>query len=332
MIIDNVQINADLINIIIELKNELQLNGIEYFHKIRDVGKDVQVCCPYHKDGQERKPSAGIRKEDGLFHCFTCGEVHSLHEVISHCFGKNDNGVYGWSWIIKNFGMIEKEERKDVEIDFSRNKRNIKSSILDDNYNSKFFVSEKELKKYRYIHPYMYKRRLTDEIIELFDIGYDRINHCITFPVRDKVGNCLFIARRSIRTKFFSYPKGVEKPLYGLYELTKHFKPYGIPEEESLIVCESMLDALTAWVYGKYAVALNGLGNQLQFKQLRDLPCRELILATDNDEAGAKARARIRENVSNKLIREYDYNSFPAHAKDLNDLSKEEFYALEKIF
>lgn len=340
--IDKTQINADLYDILLELKQQLSYNGVQLFHKIEpgnELNKDVQVCCPYHKEGQEKRPSAGFRKKDGLFHCFTCGEVHSLPEVISHCFGKNDNGLFGWSWLLKNYVTAEREDRKDVEITFERDSVSHKGSILDNsNSNQPTYVSEEELDSYRYTHPYMYKRKLTDDVIERFDIGYDKNTRCITFPVRDINGKTLFIARRSVVSKFFNYPQGVEKPLYGLYELnaTKminghpvHILP-SFPKE--IIVCESMLDALTCWVYGKYAVALNGLGNYLQFEQLRNLPCRELILATDNDEAGAKARERIRKHVRNKIISQYDYDSFPDGAKDINDLTKEQFEALKKIF
>ena len=65
----------------------------------------------------------------------------------------------------------------------------------------------------------MYERGLTDEVIEEFDIGYDKDTRCITFPVRDKSGGTLFVARRSVDTKYFNYPKEAEKPLYGLFEL-----------------------------------------------------------------------------------------------------------------
>ena len=346
--IDKTQINANLYDILIELKQQLSYNGVQLFHKIEpgnELNKDVQVCCPYHKEGQEKRPSAGFRKKDGLFHCFTCGEVHSLPEVISHCFGKNDNGLFGWSWLLKNYVTAEREERKDVEITFERGNVSHKSSILDNNnFNQPAYVSEEELDSYRYTHPYMYKRKLTDEVIELFDIGYDKNTRCITFPVRDITGKTLFIARRSVDTKFFNYPQGVEKPLYGLYEYTRieseiskgimmmRYPPNLLDGLKEVIVCESMIDALTCWVYGKYAVALNGLGNYLQFEQLRNLPCRELILATDNDEAGAKARERIRKHVKNKIISQYDYDSFPKGAKDINDLTEEQFKALKKIF
>ena len=91
-----------------------------------------------------------------------------------------------------------------------------------------------------------------------------------------------------------------------------------------------MIDALTCWVYGKQAVALNGLGNNLQFKQLRELPCRKYILATDMDERGLSARERIKKNVPNKLITQYvwDVNK----AKDINDMDKQMFDKLQEIF
>lgn len=340
MIINNIQFNCDLSQIIEELQSQLALNHIPLMQKIHETPSDIMVQCPYHGNGQEKRPSAGIRKSDGQFHCFACGEVHSLQEVISHCFGHYDDmlGKFGWTWLLKNFATVEVENRKDVDLDFSRNTSNHTANMDSQNY-----VTEEELDKYRYYHPYWKERKITDErLIELFDLGYDKKSRCITFPIRDIQGRTLFIARRSVDTKYFNYPAGVEKPLYGLYEYLTHVqtsvdklrtqrsgKSYFLEKANEVIVCESMLDALTAWQYGKYAVALNGLGNDLQFKQLRSLPCRKLILATDNDTAGMAARKRIRQNIRNKIVTEY---ILPEGKKDLNDLEKCEFDALEEIF
>ena len=338
MIINDIQFNCELSDILAELVSQLRVNNIPLIAKQRDSGDHIQITCPYHSNGMERKPSAGLRKSDGIFHCFACGEVHSLPEVISHCFGHDEDliGTWGWTWLLKNFAIVQVEERKDVELDFSRGKKasnNNRVGIRSNNY-----ISDEELDKYRYTHPYMYKRGLTDEVIEMFDIGYDRDMQAITFPVRDIHGNCLFIARRSVNTKFFNYPEGVEKPLYGRYELAKYGEKvvaFGselrrVPKYKEVIVCESMLDALSFWTVGKYAVALNGLGNELQFKQLRNLPCREIILATDMDERGLAARERIRKNLNGtKLIAEY---FFPKGRKDANDCTKEELKNLQKIY
>ena len=359
MIINEVQFNVELIDILQELISQLRANNIQLIQKYKEGPTHIQICCPYHANGMERRPSAGLRKEDGMFHCFACNEVHSLQEVISYCFGYVDDvvGTFGWKWLLKNFATIEVEERKDVKLDFRRFERNSRmvrnfcgSNTLDsgNNDNLRQNVPESELVKYRYIHPYMYKRGLTDEIIEIFDIGYDASTDCITFPIKDINGNCLFVARRSVKTKWFNYPEGVEKPLYGLYEINKcvydfiakntsrdldgyiHRFSYEETYPKEIIVCESMLDALSFWTVGKYAVALNGLGNELQFQQLRDLLCRKIILATDMDERGLAARKRIRKNMQNtKIITEY---IFPKGRKDANECTKEELMNLEEIF
>ena len=62
----------NLIDILQELKNQLAINQIYLFNTIKDLSEDLMVSCPFHKEGQERKPSCGIRKEDGWLHCFTC--------------------------------------------------------------------------------------------------------------------------------------------------------------------------------------------------------------------------------------------------------------------
>ena len=349
MTINDTYFEAELPEILAELQHQLALNQIPLLQKSKDSGDDIMVQCPYHGNGQERRPSAGIRKRDGLLHCFACGETHTLNEVISHCFGHYEDliGSFGYKWLCKNFATVAVEDRKPIELNLSRRTKK-EATSLDRQSNENPYVTEQELDKYRYYHPYWAKRGITDEwIIELFDLGYDRTSNCITMPVRDIDGNCLFVARRSVKTKWFNYPRSATKPLYGLYELSKFWKgeynmnfedEYGIshdireiarPWVDEVIVCESMIDALTAWQYGKYTLAMSGLGTRLQFQQLSNLPCRKLILATDNDKAGMEARKRIRANVRNKIITEY---LLPEGKKDLNDLTKEEFDNLQEVF
>jgi len=332
MRINDILFNAELEDILEELRTQLIINHIPLLQKApRESGNSLQIQCPYHGEGQERKASAGIRKSDGMFHCFACNEIHTLPEVISYCFGHYDDvlGKFGWSWLLKNFATIEKEKRN-VNVDIHRYNIKVHHSSRDDSdiIQDDGFISEQELDSYRYYHKYWEERGIVDEnIIELFDLGYDKNTRCITFPVRDVHGNCLFVARRSVKTKFFSYPEGVKKPLYGLYELNAtilvnghevHILP-NFPKE--IIVCESMIDCILLWQAGHCAVALNGLGNDLQFKQLQNLPCRKIILATDNDEAGMKARARIRKNIKNKLLTEI---IFPQGIKDVGECDKNE--------
>lgn len=338
MIINDTMFPVDLITIIQELRSQLTTNHIHLLNKVFDSGDDIMVCCPYHKEGQERRPSAGIRKSDGLFHCLACGETHSLPEVISYCFGYNDHfGREGYKWLCKNFATVEVQNREAIKIDLARNHISDKSSILANNNSSEFTrVTEEELEQYRYTHPYMYKRGLTDDIIDMFDIGYDRNTNAITFPVRSVSGNCLFVARRSVSSKRFDIPKGVEKPLYGLYEIFRsdvidgsllHRLPC-TPKE--VYVCEGLFDCLRLWCNGKFAVAGFGcLFNAVQIKQLQLLPTRKLILATDNDKAGLEANDRLRRLIKNKIITEV---ILPEGRKDIGECTDEEIQNLKEVF
>ena len=194
---------AGELEVLNELKTQLALNGIQRFAEFKPGPRNIQFNCPIHADGQERRPSCGIstvNKEGvpaGTVHCFTCGYTATLEQMISHCFGKDDDGVFGREWLIKNFLTISIENRKDIILDLQRGNNK-------DNLNK--YISEQELDSYRYYHPYMYKRRLTNEVIEQFDVGYDNrfelkdkfgkvksVLKCLTFPVRDINGNTLFI-------------------------------------------------------------------------------------------------------------------------------------------
>ena len=321
---------ASELEVLNELKTQLALNGIQRFAEFKPGPRNIQFNCPIHADGQERNPSCGISiiNQEGVpagtVHCFTCGYTASLEQMISHCFGKDDEGAFGREWLIKNFLTISIENRKDIILDLQRDNNKIANN----------YITEEELDSYRYYHPYMYKRKLTDEIIEKFDVGFDKhfelkdkfgkvksVLRCLTFPVRDINGNTLFIARRSVDIKFFHYPEGVNKPIYGLYELPKDAK--------EVIVCEGILDALTCYVYGKPAVALLGLGTEYQYDQLRKLGCRKIITALDPDEAGQKATARLKKALQgNKLVTSY----MIPEGKDVNDLTKKEFENLQELF
>lgn len=337
MKINDTIINADCETVIAELQRQLAINNIPYLQRTINGASNIQVQCPFHGNGQERHPSAGIRKSDGVFHCFSCDARHTLPEVISYCFGQNDVlGKWGMRWLLRNFSATSIEERKDVKIDFGRNTSTNKDSSMDSSDTDKLIsvVSEQELYGYRYYHEYWKERGITEDwLIELFDLGYDIKTKCITFPMHDENGNCVFVARRSVKTKYFNYPSDVEKPLYGLHELKQYFMQQheGISDfyygAYKLYITESMIDCLLLWQSGRYAVALNGLGSDKQLKLLKTLPVRQYVLATDNDAKGLEARERLRTALTNKLITEID---FPPYRKDVGECTRKEIDDIDR--
>lgn len=306
----------------------------------RPVGEYYQIYCPIHSGGQEKKPSCGVLLHDqykggrktpaGFTHCFSCGLAKPLPDVLTEVLKQKGIGKSGIDWLKENIpgfdpGEVEFDYLIPQEVSSSLQSKYaldyINSQIISE---SKQFVSEKELASYRMIVPYMYKRGLTDELIEKYDIGYDpnfipegrkKPLPCITFPVKDLKGNTLFLCRRSIEGKFFHYPKGVEKSVYGLYELPQGAK--------SVIVCESCLNALRAVSFGYNAVALLGTGTSYEIEQLKRLGVQEFVLCLDGDEAGQRGTEKLKRALSKVAI------IWTVHMpvdKDLNDCqTKEEF-------
>jgi DNA primase len=316
----------DDLSVLQELRRQLAVSGVFRFADFKVGAKNIQFNCPIHNNGQERKPSCGIRTQSdknaraGTVHCFACGYTATLEQMIGHCFGVDDSGQFGTRWLTKNFRMIEVENRPEIELDLLRQR----------DESTTRFISENELESYRFTHSYAYERKMTDEIIEKFDVGFgdfvleDRLKQkhrykCLTFPVRDVDGRTLFIARRSVSAKFFHIPEDVNKPVYGLYELPS--------DATEVIICESIFNALTCYVYGKPAVALLGLGTSYQYDQLLRLSARKYVLGFDGDAAGRRAVERFKKAIGNKkLITVLDI----PEGKDINDLSKEEFDALQQ--
>ena len=323
---------------------ELILNKLSEFnyvklHKI--TGAYYTVYCPFHKDGQERKPSCGVLLEDqykngqlypaGFWHCFTCNAAKTMVEAVTELLSMHNVSKSGLDWLKENIpgfeSDVEMENLLPTDLVSSINASFAVNYIQQFMQSSPSYVSQEELASYRFTVPYMYERGLTDELIDRYDIGFDA-NHiplgrkkalpCITFPIRDMSGNTLFFCRRSIVGKYFNYPSNVTKPMYGIYELPEHIK--------RVVICESCLNALTAVKYGDAAVALLGTGNSYQIKQLRELGVSEFVLAFDPDEAGRRATAKLKKHLADVAII-WSYEGIP-EGKDLNDLTYEEYKSL----
>lgn len=315
-----------------------KLAELGYIRTNRVINSYYSIYCPFHNDGNERKPSFGVllkeeirngqKYPEGWCHCFTCGYVHSLPEMISDILKSRSISKSGIDWLTENIPGF------DISADFDY----LVPADIMQSLNNKFalnyiqahsgkasngYITEAELASYRYTVPYMYERGLTDEIIEKFDVGVDlnwvpeggkRPIPCITFPVRDRSGNTLFICRRSIKGKIYNYPEGITKPLYGIDMIPKDCK--------SIVICESVINALTCWKWGYPAVALLGTGNVYQMQQLKELGVSEYVICTDGDDAGRRAMNRLKNGLKScGLV--WSIHMLPG--KDVNDLDKETF-------
>jgi len=318
-----------------------KLSEYQFVRLNRPINGWYSIYCPFHNDGNERRASCGISLHDeyrngqhypqGFCHCFTCGAAYTMEEFVTELLKRHHIDRSGRDWLVENVPGFSVE---DIEFEYLLPKDlldqaigNFAVSRLQQMENPVKYVSEEELASYRFTVPYMYERKLTDEIIEEYDIGFD-VNWippgrkkpvpCITFPVRDKYGRTLFFCRRSVEGKLYNYPEGVTKPVYGI-DRVQPGKP--------VVICESCINALTARVYGYQAVALLGTGNSYQIQQLKELGVEEFVICTDGDDAGRRAARKLQKALSSCSI---VWTVEMPDGKDLNDLTKEEFDELYK--
>ena len=318
---------------------ELIVDKLEEFGLIRKnkrVGNYLSVYCPFHSNGQERRPSCGILLNDeyrngqsypqGWLHCFTCGAAYNLEQAVAEMLKLHSIPTSANEWLAANIpGYTPEEVERLIPqglADAISSKLAI-NNMLDQLNQKETYVTEEELAKYRFTVPYMYERHLTDEVIAEYDVGYDanwlpegkkKPIPCITFPVHDKFGNTICIIRRAIATKLYHVPAGVQKPVYGIDRVPQN--------ATSVVICESCINALTARTFGYNAVALLGTGTSYQMQQLKELGVQEYVICMDGDDAGRRASKKLKQQLQSSAI---IWTMHMFEGKDVNDITKEEF-------
>jgi DNA primase len=325
---------ANVRDIVTQLRTEIRAEGSELLRDLKPTNRNIMVTCPFHNNGTERKPSFGISTVEtregqkvypaGTCHCFTCDYSSDLPEFISNIMGKQDKGMSGYKWITSRFSAVTVEQRKPLQLDMTRSKGR-RGAVQKVEY-----ITEEELESYRYSHPYMYFRKLNDKVIDYFDVGYDKATDSLTFPVHDLTGGVVFVQRRAVAKKGFMNESIAAKGqvVYGLYHVYKNLSWI-----KEVVICESIIDALTCWVHRVPAVAtLGALPTAKQVELLSQVPVRKYIVGYDNplmDEAGKKGAIRISDSLGKKKL--IEYLKYPDGVKDINEMTEEQFQNRETL-
>ena len=275
LIIDNHIIDTDLEIILNEIR---KLTNNRYLSVVRKSGENYAITCPFHKDGQENKPSATIRvtpsdrAAPGLFSCFTCHEAMMIDEMVAKILGN----LYNEDEVEAKLGL--KSIR--VRSSFIKPKKEILFKIPERKY-----ISNSILRKYEGYHPYLKSRNISEEVAKIYNIGFDKDNNQIIFPIYNIEHKCLGLGRRSIDRKLYRYPQGFQKPLYGVYELDR-FLNY-------VYIVEGPFNLWSLRGWNKQGVALLGTGSEHQYKQLLTIDCKGYVCSLDNDDAGIKGTKKL---------------------------------------
>lgn len=157
-------INTPVIDAVSEIKNRLDVVDVISEHiALKKSGRNYWGCCPFHK---EKTPSFSVNPDKGIFKCFGCGVGG---DAISFLMKINNNTFYEV--------IVDMAQKFGIPIqthNFSSEKTEIKKQILEVNqeavmFFNKLLLNAPEAAKAR---DYLFKRNITEEIIENFKIGY----------------------------------------------------------------------------------------------------------------------------------------------------------------
>jgi len=172
------------------------------------------------------------------------------------------------------------------------------------------------------------RARLAEVGIYRADTGREHFNGCVVFPVVDRSGNVLEIYGRKIRDDIrhrmgshlylpgrpFDSAQGRHRGIWNGEVLT---------EAKEIVLCESIIDALTFWVHGfRNAIAafgVNGFTEEM-FEAMRACGTTRVSIAYDRDEAGDAAAAKLATRLGAASIACYRV-LFP-RMMDANDYAK----------
>ena len=137
--------------------------------------------------------------------------------------------------------------------------------------------------------PYLTKRGISDSVQAQAFVGKSRYKGFVAIPWYDANGELANVKYRATRGKAFFYEKGgrpIRELVYGANLYKRH--------TGDLVLCEAEIDALSWRTACVAAVAVGGVAfTQKQADILRRLPFSRLIVAGDNDKAGARFNEQV---------------------------------------
>jgi DNA primase len=159
----------------------------------------IAAACPFHKGGQERRPSFWISRTSGDWGCFACAEHGPDLKALLHALGVKKSSLEN---VIDE---AVKEARREQNIKKAERRRKARAE-----FRGMHILPEALLGVYEYCPVKLLDEGFDEETLKAHDIGFDRDRQRITFPLRDVFGNLVGISGRTVEPG--AYPK------YKIYE------------------------------------------------------------------------------------------------------------------
>lgn len=174
------------------------------------------------------------------------------------------------------------------------------------------------LDRYKWRHPYLGERSISEPVQRLMRIGFDRDRHAVVIPWFNPDGSLGAIKYRRVDTKVFWYEKGgrpIRDMLYGIDVVySRRIRKVALVEAE--------VDAMTLMSAGIPAIATGGATSWNAGK--RDMiarsPIEEVVIMRDIDAAGKAWRNRVVADL--RGVVRMKCAIIPSYVKDVNECAQ----------
>ncbi|MBR3721629.1 MAG: toprim domain-containing protein [Selenomonadaceae bacterium] len=304
---------------------------LEWYLQSQGINTKKNFSC-LSADHNDSNPSMTFNKNNNTVYCFGCGEHGDIFDVIRMQYGipKNDyKTIFETTYRVlginvndygnednhksvvqkKQTSIIEKEEKKENELELT----------------SFFKKAESQINQTDYAK----KRGLSEEVIKRFHLGFvpEWINPKLDEETKKKIKPT---PRLIIPTSEHSYLARSTKE--NLSDTEKKYAKIKVGKvrifnEEALwkanspvFITEGEIDAMSIMVAGGEAVALGSAANVDLFVNecKKNPPKNPLIICPDNDETGKKAMTKLGEKLHKEKI-PFVCSNINGNYKDANE-------------
>jgi DNA primase len=274
-----------------------------------EVDSDYIIYCPYHNN--HRTPAAEVSKTYGTFFCFSCQTTKTLIEFVMFT---SNRSFFEATRYIKS-----KETDKDIERDI--NKALVAKpqwtefdSTLISKLNYQALNADRSTQYYQ-------SRNITLDSMKKFQLGYSEKQDMVSIPVHNDEGLCIGFVARSIEGKEFKNTPGLPKSKI-LFNLNR------VKSETKVYVLESSFDVIRLDQLGMPAVATLGANVSTEQINLLKKYFNDIIIITDNDDAGNTMYEKIQSKLSSRVSRIKLSDKY----KDIGDMSDEDILKIQYSF
>lgn len=310
----------------------------EHMNRVHVRENFLSSACPFHKGGQERKPSFYISLTNGKWGCSSCG-AHgtSIKEFLRRLDIRGTR-------IEATIAIAEKEAKESKKLNDVKKRRKAKSS-----FKGTYTLPDSLLGAWDWCPVELVRDGFTEEVLKKFEIGFDRKLDRVTYPLRDIFGTLVGVSGRQPegvlpKYKFYSGVEIVDGKRF-VGELGEMFPEYSSQDVRNhlfgahhwyqgaytttgaqVIVVEGYKADMWVVQHGwDFCCATMGTAVTAQQERLLRRLGAEIWVFMDNDDPGRRASDSLCRRLSRGGSKVYECNYPPNHeGGQPDDLTAEE--------